>query len=636
MSLAPILVLTRPYVQSLEPHLPSIEAEFAASVKAQDSVRAAGLALAARLRGHPFRLTADQLEWLLLRLDDPVLMPCLVSCCQEPQAVLLQLLDREPVLEVQVAALFCAAILARGQAPAAGLVSHARRLSRSTHPTFQLPIGAACELLEDTRLREQTGRVRSIARQLGFQLMVGRFERCLAGDFLEALPDLGATGVTARRAAPKVGRNDTCPCGSGLKYKKCCEKQTAPTYEQVRPRSSVARVNPRALAVNELIALDPYQLPLDTLEVLVEELGQRGLLEEAERALAICLAHPERRDHPDDFRYGLILDAQKRRNLEVLTRQVEALDPDGPYRMLRRGALLVLEDGRLTELESFATELLQNREAEIDFAHFLLDIRPALGLAFARASLGLDRSLDSVTLLQSIEEALANLDLPPDDRFQELWDVLFDRDGRGEEESELRVRLAATGEEVQQLKSKLREAEEQVRQALDAPPLPVIEQPSKSSAPDQEAELKRLRGRLAEVKQLLKDRNQERTELRQQLLLRPTGEEPASAPLQVAEDEPGEPTTERYPVLVPELGREAQKEVEALPTARAAQSMRLVGQLCAGDEAAWSGVKSLKMGDCFSARVGLHHRLLFRVDREGRRLLVDHVIARAHLERYLR
>ena len=24
------------------------------------------------------------------------------------------------------------------------------------------------------------------------------------------------------RAAPRVGRNDACPCGSGKKYKKCC------------------------------------------------------------------------------------------------------------------------------------------------------------------------------------------------------------------------------------------------------------------------------------------------------------------------------------------------------------------------------------------------------------------------------
>jgi uncharacterized protein len=25
-----------------------------------------------------------------------------------------------------------------------------------------------------------------------------------------------------RRTAPKVGRNDSCPCGSGKKYKRCC------------------------------------------------------------------------------------------------------------------------------------------------------------------------------------------------------------------------------------------------------------------------------------------------------------------------------------------------------------------------------------------------------------------------------
>ena len=26
------------------------------------------------------------------------------------------------------------------------------------------------------------------------------------------------------KVEPKIGRNDTCPCGSGLKYKKCCDK----------------------------------------------------------------------------------------------------------------------------------------------------------------------------------------------------------------------------------------------------------------------------------------------------------------------------------------------------------------------------------------------------------------------------
>ncbi len=29
--------------------------------------------------------------------------------------------------------------------------------------------------------------------------------------------------ATVRNEGPKVGRNDPCPCGSGKKYKKCCE-----------------------------------------------------------------------------------------------------------------------------------------------------------------------------------------------------------------------------------------------------------------------------------------------------------------------------------------------------------------------------------------------------------------------------
>lgn len=35
-----------------------------------------------------------------------------------------------------------------------------------------------------------------------------------------------AGGVTYRREEPKVGRNDPCPCGSGKKFKKCCEGQS--------------------------------------------------------------------------------------------------------------------------------------------------------------------------------------------------------------------------------------------------------------------------------------------------------------------------------------------------------------------------------------------------------------------------
>jgi hypothetical protein len=54
-----------------------------------------------------------------------------------------------------------------------------------------------------------------------------------AGKPFPPLPAATAIGRTPRglplpapvqRAAPKVGRNDPCPCGSGRKFKKCCER----------------------------------------------------------------------------------------------------------------------------------------------------------------------------------------------------------------------------------------------------------------------------------------------------------------------------------------------------------------------------------------------------------------------------
>ena len=40
----------------------------------------------------------------------------------------------------------------------------------------------------------------------------------------EAAEQLTKEKPKPRRAGPKVGRNDPCPCGSGKKYKRCCGK----------------------------------------------------------------------------------------------------------------------------------------------------------------------------------------------------------------------------------------------------------------------------------------------------------------------------------------------------------------------------------------------------------------------------
>jgi len=46
----------------------------------------------------------------------------------------------------------------------------------------------------------------------------------------EAQHKLKAATTPWRRAYPKVGMNDPCPCGSGKKYKKCCYLANLPKY----------------------------------------------------------------------------------------------------------------------------------------------------------------------------------------------------------------------------------------------------------------------------------------------------------------------------------------------------------------------------------------------------------------------
>jgi len=51
----------------------------------------------------------------------------------------------------------------------------------------------------------------------------GRALGLVAGALASSYQDRAAgKGETIRSPASKLGRNDPCPCGSGLKYKKCC------------------------------------------------------------------------------------------------------------------------------------------------------------------------------------------------------------------------------------------------------------------------------------------------------------------------------------------------------------------------------------------------------------------------------
>ncbi len=67
----------------------------------------------------------------------------------------------------------------------------------------------------------QHSEAESITQQRPASTMNGDMARRQAASSVTANHTQGAS-VTVKRAVPKVGRNDPCPCGSGKKYKQCC------------------------------------------------------------------------------------------------------------------------------------------------------------------------------------------------------------------------------------------------------------------------------------------------------------------------------------------------------------------------------------------------------------------------------
>jgi tetratricopeptide (TPR) repeat protein len=87
----------------------------------------------------------------------------------------------------------------------------------------------------------------------------------------------------------KVGRNELCPCGSGKKYKKCCEsKDVDAAAERTRANDAAAA---QRLAENRLPPSVtpprwvPVELPIDQLSNSVVRLVKEKRLDEA---LAAC------------------------------------------------------------------------------------------------------------------------------------------------------------------------------------------------------------------------------------------------------------------------------------------------------------------------------------------------------------
>jgi hypothetical protein len=649
------------------------------ALRRADADAACSLLLAAAVAGRP----ADyaQVAAVLPELSSIDLFPVLVGLCTGDRVtMLLDLVDADRMSDERDAvALFLAVELLAGAPPPPRLAALVRtRARRQLGIEASILVAMSAAELGDPDVLEVAKRWLPMAQVVEAKVLRERLRSQLSAPTLSLLPEKAparvVSGFTVRRTVSRVGRNDPCHCGSGKKYKKCCAEKDAARASDPSPlpgmtRAEYLRSAGQHLTMEEVDDLRPRELAeldLSTLRTgpLIAALRRAQAFHRwdlAERAMSALAA---RTDVPggdaEGHRVDLISAAVAAGNVDVAERQISLL----PSRQVASTSdLLALDLARPTpetlgRIEQTALAGLREPRgnAPFDLSFALLKASPALGILVARASLNPHRWFDTVVMLDVIEEARDRLGLPPGDQARELCEFMLDRDVAGRVsdlrrgEAADRERLAA---EADGLREKLHESRVRVAElehGLRAQEASLSRLPAEQTAPrtsvpaagatpsvTDEQERRRLRGKVDELKQLLTERNEERSTLRRQLaklndalLARPPDLE--QIPDGEAEREDGDQVDPPRAVLRPSFAPSCGGELRALPAAVARRVLDTVASLAGGDLASWRQVKRMASAadPLMTGRIGIHHRVLFRV--EDGELAVVSVIHRKDLD----
>jgi hypothetical protein len=446
-----------------------------------------------------------------------------------------------------------------------------------------------------------------------------------------------------RRASEKVGRNDPCPCGSGKKYKKCCEpkdraREASPyagmTMEEALddpgrhgdpriiekiPEERLAELKRESLASAQLVALmrrcaelkrwDEAELALAALEGRKDEVAERADDARAELVRSLLLARETPRAAAQIAKCG------------------DAQDP------LFAGAAVAVAS--LSEQQGALARLDQLLRTEIDHGPCMLEISdmlrsggsPALALALLRATWFEQLQDTEVDLMNEDAEALrSELELTAQDpvvgAHLELLERLEEERGRPD-------LLEEKTQQNAELLAKLREARQVLRdlEAQRALAETRSEAGHGSEASADTADVRALKRKVEKLKGEIRAQQEERRELRQRL--QSTAEEPVGQasdgsaerrPAAVAPEpvDPGESLPAQRPLRPVQFSDAFQKSLSGIESRLALKAQEQAVRFASYDAAMWRHAKKLAdFEDLYSLRIGIHHRLLLRRSAEG-------------------
>ena len=242
---------------------------------------------------------------------------------------------------------------------------------------------------------------------------------------------------TVRRSVEKHNRNEQCPCGSGKKYKRCCEEKDrlrlresssipGMTRDEVHlsPEANLTEKRILATTALEVSRWDFTKIDPSLHTLCLKQLAKYWYVEEAAAAFEITGYTDEMEDAWKHSTWGCVF-LWKRAPLLRLVALREKIN-GGPFE-LDSGIRLLLEGETPTDiahrLEALAREAIATSKEENlrDLAWALLHSpMKALGILVARSALPLCPTDEATKLLDLILKTHDKLSLPPDDPFSDI------------------------------------------------------------------------------------------------------------------------------------------------------------------------------------------------------------------------
>ena len=453
---------------------------------------------------------------------------------------------------------------------------------------------------------------------------------------------------TVRRAVEKHSRNEQCPCGSGKKYKRCCEEKDR---ERLRHSSSIAgmtreevHLSPEATLTEKRILATPglevsrwdFTKIAPSLHALcLKQLAKYWYVEETATAFEITGYTDEMEDAWKHSAWGCVFLWKRAPLLRLFALREKS--NSGPFEF-DSGLRILLKGDKpedfIHELEALAREAIAASEFDIlrgIFTVLLHSPLKALGILIARSAIPIFNAEEGTRILDKILKTHDKLSLPPDDPFSDIVEKrLIDESRASGHDSEAlresRRALDKKAAEVRRLKLDL----DHTRQEIDKRERKLAARAATATAAPQphgdDEKLSDLRLKVHQLKSSLKEHNDERTTLRNDLqrvqadleaLRHQSAEKPAAhqdidtkenAHLSPAED------MGNQPVRLIEFPPRFQHTLDGLPRAIARQAMQTLGRIAAGEPHAFTQIVRLKaLPKIFRIRLGIDHRMLFRL-----------------------